>query len=273
MCVPLGLLRVHQGDDTIPKFSSATVTTRPHTPPTARPPPPGLQRPGPGSPRAPELFQAFRIPGCLVPEPRESAESTRAAAVAGAQGVAAHPGEALHRGATSDRRSLGPGSPDPRSLEGCAPRGPLRRRPTVFPCTPAPHSPRRTAGTRRDAGRARFLRVDNRLPAAARTPGARLLHAHARARASTRHPQPGAVLATVVGHGHGRGRWHLRRRLRAEVQVCLRRPAPWHVPSSSSCLKCLAKGRDFIPGLTGKEEAWAGFRSARNERLRTLLVP
>lgn len=131
--------------------------------------------------------------------------------------------------------------------------------------------PRRAVGTRCDAGRVRFLRVDNRLPAAARTPGARLLHAHARARASTRHPQHGAVLATVVGRG--RGRWHLRRRLRTEVQVCLRRPTPWHVPSSTSYLKCLAKGRDFIPWLTGKEEAWAGFRSAGNEKLRTLLVP
>lgn len=191
MCVPLGLLRVHQRADTIPSFSLATVTARPPPRLTA----PEARQKGswrrPGSPRAPEPLQASRIPGSLVPEPLESGESARAAAEAGAQGVAARPGEAFHRGATSDRRSLGPGSPDPRSLEGCAPREPLRRRPTVLPGTPAQHSPRRaTAGTRCDPGRARFLRADTGSPQPhARPARASCTHVRARARGD---PAPAA---------------------------------------------------------------------------------
>lgn len=61
--------------------------------------------------------------------------------------------------------------------------------------------PRRAAaGTRCDAGRARFLRADTGSPQPHARP-ARVSCTHVRARAGTLHPQPGAALATVVGHG------------------------------------------------------------------------
>lgn len=205
MCVPLGLLRVHQPADTIPSFSLATVTARP-TPQaySARGKAEGILAAAWLATRteAPPSVPDSRVPCPRAPRVRRERPS---AAEAGAQGVAARPGEALHRGATSDWRSLGPGSSDPRSLERCAPRGPLRRRPTVLPGTPAPHSPRRAAaGTRCDAGRARFLRADTGSPQPHARP-ARASYTHVRARAGTLHPQPllSATAADFCAAGFG----------------------------------------------------------------------
>lgn len=198
MCDPPGLPRVHQYADTIPSFSSATVTVRP---------PPGFQRPG--------LGRMDPCGGGLADHARWSPSK-----------CPGFPGP-------WSRASRAPGRPEPRAWQlaherrreeerrasrssglGARPRVPRRLsrevRSAAAPPSLRPARPARThlgsaAGTRRCCRCCRCCRSSFparrvRLPAAARTHARPPRTSSRRERARSRSPQPSAVLAAAVGH-------------------------------------------------------------------------